>query len=61
MTEWHGWSRGEGPAIHIGRLPGRKSICLYISDGSVVTPVAYFRDEEGARRALDLLNELIMG
>lgn len=65
VSDWHGWSRGEqytGVALHIGPLPGRKSICLYTMDyrdGAVLYVHAYFRSEEEARRALDTLDNLV--
>jgi len=55
-TEWHGWSVGDSPAIHVGYLPRRKSPCLYMVDGSELRVLAYFRDEESARECLDLLD-----
>lgn len=58
-SEWHGWSIGDSPAIHVGPLPGRKSIVLYKVDGSVLTPLAYFRTEEAAAVALSLLDEIV--
>lgn len=62
--EWHGWARSDdlrekGEALHIGPLPGRKSVCLYVIKGSVLTPLAYFRNEEAAERALALLDRLV--
>lgn len=65
-TEWHGWSRSPVPyrnrSLHIGPLPGRKSICLYTMDyrdGSEMFVHAYFRNEEEAKRALETLDYLI--
>lgn len=46
------------PALHIGKLPGRKRIALYIVDGSVLTPLAYFRDQEAAETAFALIGRL---
>lgn len=59
MNEWHGWKTETSAALHIGVLPGRKSVVLYKIDGSVLTPLAYFRDEDGARDALRLFDEII--
>lgn len=56
--EFHGWLVNGLGALHVGRLPGRKSICLYLIDGSVLTPLAYFRDEEKARLALGWMDAL---
>lgn len=59
-----GWSRkmayGKTPTLFIGKLPGRKSYCLYTQDGSVVEPRAYFRTEKDAAEVYDLL-ELLIG
>lgn len=57
-NEWWGWYVGDSPALHIGRLPGRKSVCLYRIDGSELLPLAYFRSEEAARIALSMIDEL---
>lgn len=64
--DWHGWS-GHYPdgstsaTLHIGPLPGRKSICMYKVDGSLLRVLAYFRDEQVARETLELISELITG
>ena len=60
MSDWHGWKRADGPALHIGELPGRKSVVLYKIDGSVLTPLAYFRSVEGAEDALSILDDLVV-
>lgn len=63
--EWHGWSRGlssgqkTGRALHIGPLPGRKSLVMYVHDGSVVRALAYFRNYQDAALALDVLDEIV--
>ncbi len=31
-------------ALGIGRMPGRKQVCLYLREGARITPVAFFRD-----------------
>ena len=56
---WHGWSRGDGIAMHIGPCPGRKSICLYTMDKSVMHVHAYFRSEDEAKKALGYLDKLL--
>lgn len=63
MSEWHwhGWSRGDNIALYIGRLPGRKSICLYTVEGSVLRTHAFFKNEEDAKEVLQLLDHLIGG
>lgn len=35
-------------ALGIGRMPGRKQICLYLREAGLITPVAFFRDEAHA-------------
>ncbi len=60
MSDWHGWGfSNEKTALHIGKLPNRKQVCLYIIEGSVLEPLAYFRTEESARRALALIEHLL--
>lgn len=65
MTDWHGWSRTgkyEGEALHIGPLPGRKSICLYTMDyrdGAAMYVHAYFRSEDEARHALAVMDRFL--
>ncbi len=63
---WHGWGRGHQPyrnrVLHIGPLPGRKSIALYtrdFRDGAVMYVHAYFRSTEEAQRALETLDWLM--
>lgn len=53
--DWHGW-RVRGMALHVGPLPGRKSICLYRLDGSVIDVLAYFKSEQQARKCLEFLD-----
>lgn len=55
---WHGWGMADW-SLHVGTLPGRKSVCLYSHIGSVVEPLAYFRDDESAFRALEMLDRLV--
>jgi hypothetical protein len=66
--EWHGWSddleQFSGIAIHIGPLPGRKSVALYTidyTDGATMHVHAYFRSTEEAKKALKFLDELLLG
>lgn len=64
-VEWHGWSTTaepyKGESLHIGPLPGRKSICLYTMDYDKGTMFvhAYFRNEGEAKHALDTLDNLM--
>jgi hypothetical protein len=57
--EWHGWTTA-GMTLHVGPLPGRKSICLYRLDESVIRPLAYFPDEAKARECLQFLDALVL-
>jgi hypothetical protein len=50
-VDFHGWS-AHGRTIHVGPLPGRKSIVLYRMVGSQIDVLAFFRDESAARRFL---------
>lgn len=55
MTDWHGWQKGD-VSLHVGPLPGRKSVALYLHAGTVVTALAYFRDEGAAATCLRWLD-----
>lgn len=55
--DWHGW-RVRGMALHVGPLPGRKSIALYRNDASILTPLAYFKSETAASACLEFLDTL---
>jgi len=62
--EFHGWTSVNGShpkrvSIHVGFLPGRKSPCLYIADGTLKV-LAYFKNEEAAKEAVRTL-DWIMG
>ena len=59
LDKWHGWSRA-GTALHVGPLPGRKSIALYAIEGGVMHTLAYFSSEADAERAVEAL-DWIMG
>lgn len=56
-TEWHGW-RISGKALHVGPLPSRKSVCLYVLDGCTIRTLAFFPDEDKAREALAMLSKI---
>lgn len=59
---WHGWSRWDASRqLHIGPLPGRKSICFYTVAGSVMHVHAYFRSELEAHRAKETMDWLMWG
>lgn len=55
--EWHGWRIG-GKALHIGELPDRKQHALYVLDGNVIRPLAFFPTEPQAREALEMLDKI---
>lgn len=48
-----------GRSLYVGELPGLKSVCLYEIDGTVLRTLAFFRDHDDARRAMELLEALI--
>lgn len=59
--EWHGWAieaRLAARSLHIGPMPGRKSICLYEQQGGRIRVYAYFRDEQAALDARALMDYL---
>lgn len=77
-ADWHGWvilyvdQRGSSGAnqkaeasLHIGPLPGRRRIALYVKEDTsgvaIVSPIAYFPSEEMAERLLTILDLLILG
>ena len=45
--------------LHIGHLPGRKSIALYEDRGRVIEVLGYFRTMEAAERACVLIDKLV--
>lgn len=66
MSDWHGWSRRiepyTGVALHVGPLPGRKSICVYsmdYNDGAVMRVHAYCRSVEEGEKLLAVLDDLM--
>lgn len=65
-VEWHGWSRSKlpykGEALHVGPLPGRKSICVYSIDytkGAKMNVHAYCRSVEEGEALLGVLDRLV--
>lgn len=60
MSEWHGWKRadGKGPSLHIGPLPGRSRIAMWLEDGGLLRTLAYFDSEEKARQAMEIIDEM---
>ena len=58
MDKWHGWSlAGHDESLHIGALPGRSQVALYINRNAEIEILAYFRSEEMARKMLLYLDE----
>lgn len=55
---WHGWGTDHW-SLHIGPLPGRKSVCLYYMSGAVLDTLAFFRDYESAFRALAMIDKVV--
>lgn len=52
--DWHGWRSGR-TSLHIGPLPRRRRIALYeFTSNGQITPLAYFKDEASAARAMSL-------
>jgi hypothetical protein len=65
-VEWHGWHVPLFDAsLHVGHLPGRKSLCLYVEvtheGDNYIDPLAYFRNEHYAQAGLMFLDELVRG
>lgn len=58
-NDWHGWQFGDRGRLHIGPLPGRKSICVYTIQGSVLHVHAYARSEDEARALLAFLDGVL--
>ena len=56
-TDWHGWSVGRD-SLHVGPLPHRKRVALYVLHGSVLRPLAYFRCEADAIDAMEMIDLL---
>lgn len=58
--QWHGWSLGRttNEAFHIGRLPGRKRVALYLEYGSGFRPLAYFENEKDAQMVVEFIDKL---
>lgn len=57
---WHWWSLGRttNEAFHIGRLPGRKRVALYLQYGSRSRPLAYFQNEKDALAVIEFMDKL---
>lgn len=55
--DWHGWTVGD-VSVHVGPLPGRKSVCLYAVNGGALHTLAFFRTEYDAQSCLWFLDKL---
>jgi len=56
---FHGWAaRSGGPALHIGELPGRKSVCLYTIEAGVIRTHAFFKSSDDAERVVAIIDRL---
>lgn len=70
MSDFEGckWTRielkdGEKVSIGIGRVPMRKRVALYMSaagTSNVFEVLGYFRDEEAATKAIEVLERFIV-
>ena len=57
----HGWRIKEGAQeLHIGHLPGRKQICLYIINGNIISVLAFFKKPRLATLTLEILDKFIL-
>ena len=65
--DYRGWAReGSNRTLCVGHFLDRKRIALYVQheadpSHSVYTPLAYFRSEEAAETAMEMIEELIWG
>jgi hypothetical protein len=57
LADFHGWRIG-GKALHVGELPGRKQVCLYVLDGATIRTLAFFATEEKATEAMEMLDKI---
>jgi hypothetical protein len=63
MSDFHCWVTriGSGERIGIGvtQMPDRKQPCLYVMEGTILFPLAYFRSESRAKKFLEVLDLFI--
>lgn len=58
---YHGWGiTNKNLTLHIGNLPGRKSVCLYYEDNGTINTLAFFKNPESAQKAQELLDTFIL-
>lgn len=63
-VDWHGWRFGSGwtgerLVVHIGPLPRRRQFALSVEVAGTVTPLAYFVNEECARKAQAIFDGIL--
>jgi hypothetical protein len=60
LNDWHGWSAGgdRAQALHIGHLPGRRSVALYTEGHGTLNVLAYFRSEQDAEVAMLFIDRI---
>lgn len=51
---------GKNKSLGVGRLPNRKSLAMYVIDGSVISPLAYFKSDEDGEEAADLIKQIAL-
>lgn len=56
-----GWGFNDDTSLHIGHLPLRKSVCVYVREGSVINVLAYCRNEECAAKLAAYHRKLARG
>ena len=55
----YGGIRYGDTAIGVTQLPDRKNPCLYCQEGSVLYPLAYFKNEECADKFWEQLQRMV--
>jgi hypothetical protein len=61
-TKYHSWETkidGKRIAIGVSEIPDRKTPCLYVMEGTILFPLAYFRSESRAKKFLEILDSFI--
>ena len=63
LTKWHptGKTINTNPSLHIGPLPGRKGIALYLESLPEIEILAYFKSEDAAGKALAFMDTMMGG
>jgi hypothetical protein len=61
VADWHGWrAKKDGPSLHIGPVPGKSALCIYIIEDAAIRVCGYFRTEDDAALALSILDDIAM-